>query len=52
LEKIFDYFSTQEQDGIKHMAPADLLRSIVATYPAYGSTAVRGGHLSGRHFID
>uniref|UniRef100_A0A7S2QT81 EF-hand domain-containing protein n=1 Tax=Chlamydomonas chlamydogama TaxID=225041 RepID=A0A7S2QT81_9CHLO len=47
LDKVFDYFASQERDGVKYMVPADLLRAVVPTYPASESKSVRGGSLDG-----
>ncbi len=47
LEKIFDYFSNEEKDGVKYLSPLDLLSAIVPTYPPSQSTQERSGSLDG-----
>lgn len=47
LEKIFDYFSNQEKDGMKVMTPLDLLAAIVPAYPPSLSNQDRLGSLDG-----
>ncbi|EIE18603.1 hypothetical protein COCSUDRAFT_20509, partial [Coccomyxa subellipsoidea C-169] len=47
-DKVFDYFaSITGADGNRYMTPADLLHSLVAVYPAEGSSAERSGALQG-----
>ncbi|GLC44097.1 hypothetical protein PLESTB_000929600 [Pleodorina starrii] len=47
LDKVFEYFSTQEQDGQEFLTPVDMLRAVVPTYPPSESTADRSGYLAG-----
>lgn len=53
LEKIFTYFSTHSTSDMRrdiastHMLPSDLLRALVATYPASRSSDERGGWMPG-----
>lgn len=46
-EKVFEYFSSVEQDGIKYMTAVDMLRALVPVYPPEGSMMERGGALLG-----
>lgn len=46
-EKIFEYFASIEDDGIKSMSHQDLLRALTAVYPPQGSTLERAGALLG-----
>lgn len=46
-EKIFDYFSSLEEDEVRYMTSADLLRALVPVYPPEGSPIERGGALLG-----
>lgn len=48
-EKVFEYFSSIEQDGVKYMTPADLLKALVPVYPPETSTVERGGALIGEN---
>lgn len=47
LEKIFEYFATNEKDGRKAMSAQDVVRALVPTYPPVGSTVERAGFLAG-----
>ena len=51
LDKVFEYFSSNSsdthRDPLTYMLPADVLRAIVATYPASRSSDERGGSLPG-----
>lgn len=47
LEKIFEYFATNEKDGQKAMNAQDVVRALVPTYPPVGSTVERAGFLDG-----
>jgi Ca2+-binding EF-hand superfamily protein len=47
LDKVFDYFSSKEEGGIKVMTPQDLLRAVVPTYPSSKSSTDRAGSLPG-----
>ncbi|KAK9813177.1 hypothetical protein WJX72_010159 [[Myrmecia] bisecta] len=47
-DKCFEYFSTiRAEDGSRHMAPGDLLCSLVAVYPPEASQVERAGALPG-----
>ncbi|GAX83915.1 hypothetical protein CEUSTIGMA_g11339.t1 [Chlamydomonas eustigma] len=47
LDKVFEYFSSKEEGGIKVMMPQDMLRAVVPTYPASKSNTDRAGSLPG-----
>ena len=47
LERVFEYFATQEREGVKHMLPSDLLRALVPTYPPVWSSSERAGNFDG-----
>ncbi|GIL46976.1 hypothetical protein Vafri_3832 [Volvox africanus] len=47
LDKVFEYFSSQEKDGQEFMTPVDMLCAVVPTYPPSESTIDRMGHLDG-----
>jgi hypothetical protein len=47
LEKIYEYFATQTQDGRKVMSAQDVVRALVPTYPPVGSNVERAGFLDG-----
>jgi hypothetical protein len=47
LEKVFEYFATQEEEGVKYMTKDDLARSLVPTYPPSDSSIERAGSLDG-----
>jgi hypothetical protein len=47
LEKIYEYFATQTQDGRKVMSAQDVVRALVPTYPPVGSDVERAGFLDG-----
>lgn len=46
-EKMFEYFSTQTQDGRKCMTASDVLRSVLAVYPPDAAQWNRSGSLAG-----
>lgn len=46
-EKIFEYFSSVEKDGVRYMTAVDMLRALVPVYPPEGSEMIRGGALLG-----
>ncbi|KAG2451387.1 hypothetical protein HYH02_003988 [Chlamydomonas schloesseri] len=47
LDKVFEYFSSQEKDKHKFLTDVDLLRAIVPTYPPSESHLDRSGSLDG-----
>ena len=47
LDKVFEYFSSQERGSSRYMLPKDLLHALVPTYPASRSTEERSGSLAG-----
>eukprot|EP00798_Chlamydomonas_sp_ICE-L_P021032 gene21032-27901_t len=47
MDKVFEYFASQERDNIKYMQPGDMLHAIVVTYPPSHSTTARAGSLDG-----
>lgn len=46
-EKIFEYFASIEDDGVKSMSHQDLLRALTAVYPPEDSSQERAGALLG-----
>ncbi|GIL70716.1 hypothetical protein Vretifemale_1423 [Volvox reticuliferus] len=47
LDKVFEYFSSQEKGGQEFLTPIDMLCAVVPTYPPSESTLDRLGHLDG-----
>jgi calcium uptake protein 1, mitochondrial len=47
LEKVFDYFASEQQSSGTYMTLSDLVRALLPLHPAVGSTETRAGHLHG-----
>lgn len=50
LDKVFQYFSSQERDGHKYLTPVDMFTACVPAYPPSESKRDRIGFLDGTYF--